>query len=59
MRVRVSSRAVEEVVDLANFTRTGTAGGYWFSLTPDGAPLLLHNTGTEEIYTLDWKKPGS
>ena len=25
--------------------------------TPDGSPLLLRDTGTEEIYALDWKAP--
>ncbi len=59
MRVRLSNRAVEEVVNFNNFKRVGTGGGFWFGLTPDDAPLMLHNTGTEEIYALDWKQPGS
>ena len=58
MRVRVSNRAVEEMVDLRNLKLTGTTRGFWFGLTPDGSLLLLHNTGTEEIYALDWKQPG-
>ncbi len=58
MRVRVSNRAVEEVVDIENFNLAGTGGGFWFGLTPDDSPLMVHNTGTEEIYALDWKQPG-
>jgi eukaryotic-like serine/threonine-protein kinase len=57
MRVRLSNRSVEEVVDLTNVNLAGTGGGFWFGLTPDGSPLMLHNTGTEEIYALDWKQP--
>ncbi|MDQ6759203.1 MAG: hypothetical protein M3Z32_04960, partial [Acidobacteriota bacterium] len=56
MRVRLSDRAVDEVVDLTKFNSAGIG---FFSLTPDDAPLMLHNTGTEEIYALDWKPPGS
>ncbi len=59
MRVRLSDRAVEEVVNLKNFNRVGTSGGFWFGLTPDDSPLMLHNTGTEEIYAMNWKQPGS
>jgi Tol biopolymer transport system component len=58
MRVRLSTRAVEEVVRLKNFNRVGTSGGFWFGLAPDDSLLMLHNTGTEEIYALDWKQPG-
>ncbi len=59
MRLRVGNRAVDEVVDLHNFNRAGTSRGFWFGLTPDDSPLLLHNIGTEEVYALDWKQPGS
>jgi len=59
MRVRLSDRAVEQVVNLQDFKRAGTAGGFWFGLTPDDSALMLHNTGTEEIYALNWKQPGS
>jgi hypothetical protein len=29
----------------------------WVGLTPEDAPLLLRDTGTEEIYAPDWHAP--
>jgi len=26
-------------------------------MAPDDSPLLLRDTGTQEIYTLDWEAP--
>jgi hypothetical protein len=57
LRVCVKNRRVEEIVSLRNIKYTRFTGGTWFGLTPDGSPLLLHDTGTEEIYALDWKAP--
>ncbi len=55
MRVSVKDRSVEEVVGLKNMKNTGWAGGLWFGVTPDDAPLLLRDTGAPEIYALDWQ----
>jgi hypothetical protein len=57
MRVHVVGHKLEEVVRLSNVRRTGVAGGIWFGLTPDGSPLILRDTGTQEIYALDWQEP--
>jgi eukaryotic-like serine/threonine-protein kinase len=57
MRVRVDDRSVEEVVSLKNIKNTGWGGGIWIGLTPGNAPLLLRDTGTQEIYALDWHVP--
>ncbi len=56
MRVRISDRKVEQVTDLKNFSQTGTFG-IWLGLAPDDSPLLLRDTGTREIYALDWETP--
>jgi eukaryotic-like serine/threonine-protein kinase len=56
MRVRISDGKVERVADLARF-RQGGYYGVWLGLTPDDSPLLLRNTGTQEVYALDWKEP--
>ena len=29
----------------------------WSGLTPDGAPLLLRDIGTQEVYALDFEEP--
>jgi hypothetical protein len=54
MRVSIDSRKVEEVLDMKTIRNTGWGGGLWVGLTPDDAPLLLRDTGTQEIYALDW-----
>jgi hypothetical protein len=45
------------VASLNNMKRTGTNGGFWFGITPDNSPLVLRDTGTQEIYALDWQSP--
>lgn len=54
LRVRVGGYKVEEVVGLKDIKNTGLGGGLWIGVTPDNSPLLLHDTGTQEIYALDW-----
>jgi Tol biopolymer transport system component len=56
MRVRLRDRKIERVADLKNLR---VAGFYnvWLSLAPDDSPLLLRDTGTQEIYALDWQAP--
>jgi serine/threonine protein kinase/Tol biopolymer transport system component len=57
MRVRIADRRSEEVASLEGLKRTGRGGGYWFGLTPDNSPLVLRDTGTQEVYALDWHNP--
>ena len=42
--------------DLKNFRQTGYYGS-WLGMAPDDSPLLLRDTGTQEIYALDWEAP--
>lgn len=56
MRLRIRDRKVERVADLQNF-RQGGYFGYWLGMAPDDSPLLLRDTGTQEIYALDWEAP--
>jgi eukaryotic-like serine/threonine-protein kinase len=57
LRVRVGDHKVEEVVGLKDIKNTGLGGGLWIGVTPDNSPLLLRDTGTQEIYALDWHAP--
>jgi Tol biopolymer transport system component len=57
LRVGVDDHKVDEVASLQNVKRTGVNGSFWFGLAPDDSPLVLHDTGTQEIYALDWKEP--
>ena len=56
MRVRIRDRKLERVADLKNFRQTGFFG-IWLGMAPDDSPLLLRDTGTQEIYALDWQAP--
>jgi Tol biopolymer transport system component len=55
MRVRIRDRKLQRVADLKNFRLTGFFD--WLGLATDDSPLLLRDTGTEEIYALDWQAP--
>jgi len=54
VRIRITDRKAEQVVDLNNFVTVGRYGG-WLALTPDDSPLLLHDTGTQDVYSVDWQ----
>jgi Tol biopolymer transport system component len=54
MRIRIRDRKIERVADLKNFRQTGY-WGVWLGMAPDDSPLLLRDTGTQEIYALDWQ----
>ena len=56
MRVRIRDHKVDRVADLKNFRQAGFYGG-WLGMAPDDSPLLLRDTGTQEIYALDWQAP--
>jgi Tol biopolymer transport system component len=56
VRIRISDRKAEQVVDLKNFATAGRYGGC-LSLTPDDSPLLLRDTGTQDVYSVDWVAP--
>jgi len=55
VRIRIRDLKMERVADLKNFRQTGFST--WLGLAPDDSPLLLRDTGTQEIYALDWKAP--
>jgi Tol biopolymer transport system component len=57
MRARITDHKVEEVVSLKGVKITGYEGGFSVGVTPENEPLLLRDTGTQEIYALDWKAP--
>jgi Tol biopolymer transport system component len=54
MRLRIRDRKLERVADLKNFRQTGY-WNVWLGIAPDDSPLLLRDTGTQEIYALDWQ----
>ncbi len=56
-KIRLSDGKKEKVVDVKNFIDTGYWGFGHLSVAPDGSPLLLRDTGTQDIYSLDWEEP--
>jgi WD40 repeat protein len=56
-KIRLSDGHKEKVVDLSNFVGAGYYGFVQLYVAPDGSPLLLRDTGTQDIYSLDWQEP--
>ncbi len=56
-RVRIADRKLERVAGLKDFRRVEFSSYPWSGLTPDGAPLLLRDVGTQEVYALDFDTP--
>jgi Tol biopolymer transport system component len=54
MRLRIRDQEIERVADLKDFRQTGFYG-FWLGIAPDDSPLLLRDTGAQEIYALDWQ----
>jgi eukaryotic-like serine/threonine-protein kinase len=56
VRIRISDHREEQVADLTNFVSAGRYGGA-LALTPDDSPLLLRDTGSQDVYSVDWQSP--
>jgi WD40 repeat protein len=56
LRVRLNDGKKERIADLKNFVSAGYYSGS-LSIAPDGSPFLLRDTGTQDIYSLDWEEP--
>ncbi len=53
LRIRISDRKLEQVADLRDFLATGF-WRFWLGLDPEDAPLMLRDSGTQDVYSLDW-----
>jgi Tol biopolymer transport system component len=56
-RLRLGDRRAERVVDVKNFRRVVLGQTPWLGLTPDGEPVLMRDTGSQEVYALDFEEP--
>ncbi|HEV2247414.1 MAG TPA: protein kinase [Terriglobia bacterium] len=56
-RVRISNHKVEQVVSLKDFHGVPGLFGGWMGLTPDDSPLLVKDTGTQDVVAMDWHEP--
>jgi hypothetical protein len=50
----VADHKVERVIDLKDISLTGFYGSS-LSLTPDDQPVMTRDSGSMEIFTLDWR----
>ena len=55
-RFSLRDRRFEQVVNLKTHRITGYWGG-WLGLAPDDSPLLLKDTGTQDIVSLQFQEP--
>jgi Tol biopolymer transport system component/DNA-binding winged helix-turn-helix (wHTH) protein len=53
LRIRITDRVVEDVLDLKDFPALVDDFANWFGLTPDGGVLLMRDRSVQEIYALD------
>ena len=53
VRIRISDGQTEHAIDV-KFATTGRYGGS-LALAPDDAPLLLRDTGTQDVFSVDWE----
>jgi Tol biopolymer transport system component len=56
-RIWISNHHVEVVVSLKSVDLALGLLGPWYGFTPDGSPMVLLDTGTHDIYALDWDAP--
>jgi eukaryotic-like serine/threonine-protein kinase len=56
VKIRISDHKAEQVVDLKNLVTAGRYGGC-LALAPDDSPLLLRDTGSQDVYSVDWEAP--
>jgi Tol biopolymer transport system component/DNA-binding winged helix-turn-helix (wHTH) protein len=56
-RLGIANRKLERIVGLEDFRRVVSGFVSWSGVTPNGDPLLMRDTGTQEVYALDFQAP--
>jgi Tol biopolymer transport system component len=57
VRVAVLTGAMDQVADLKALDLTGRDVLPWFGLAPDGSPIVVRETGDNELYSVSYKMP--
>jgi hypothetical protein len=55
-RMRISDRNLEPVASVKDLRRAALPFDTWIGFTPDGSPLLMRDTGTQDFYCLDFEE---
>jgi Tol biopolymer transport system component len=56
-RVAVPDGKAERIASLEGFRNAVTTSRPWMGSTPENAPLLMRDTGSQEVYALDFDAP--
>ena len=56
-RVSISNRKIEKIVSLKDIAEAPGLLGGWVGLGPDDSPLLVKDTGTQDIVSMDFHAP--
>ena len=56
LKIGIADHKLQQIGDLKNFPTTGSLGP-WVGIASDNSPLLLKDTGTQDVYALDWEEP--
>jgi Tol biopolymer transport system component len=56
-RIHLEDRKVEQIANLQDFRRVVTPWSTWLGVTPEEDVLLMHDTGSQEVYALDLEVP--
>ena len=56
-RLRMSDRKLERLASLKGVRRAIFSWFPWSGVATDGSPIVMRDTGTQEIYALDWEAP--
>ena len=56
-RLRISDRKLELVTSLSRQRLRWSIAGKFMGLADDDSSLVLRDTGSEEIYVLNWEAP--
>ena len=52
VRIRIADRAIDPIADVKGFPSAGRYGRA-LALSPDDSPILLKDTGTQDVYSVD------
>ena len=56
-RLRIDNRAIEQLTTLKDLQLAFGYFGPWIGWSPDDSPLVLRDTGIQDIYALEWQTP--
>jgi eukaryotic-like serine/threonine-protein kinase len=56
LRIGIADHKLQQIGNLKNLQTTGSLGP-WVGIASDDSLLLLKDTGTQDVYSLDWDEP--